>query len=320
MAELSRRSKALVERGYSLDEVIALTSFTEEELDYASMVAFSRISEGAYRVDSPDAVFVGGQPGSGKSSEVMRLKASIGNAVEVNIDNYRSYHPKFIEIEKCIKKHWEGRATSENDTPGNDIADFTHQFVSDISDRLILMAREKDVTGKSYNMIVEWGMNNAKVPLETMKTLKDEGYKVTVKYVCVHKDISLEACSIRANIILDGNHIIRNIPRSFHEMYVETLHSGIENIYNEGYKNGLIDEMYLVLRNGKIVWDHTKEEDPAEVFDRYLHDPELTIEFKNSREMAKTNTEKEIDILDYKKALDNFNAWRYEVDNKRLER
>mgnify|MGYP003318895747 CR=1 FL=1 len=40
-------------------------------------------------------------------------------------------------MEKCIRKHWKNRKESINDTPGNDIADFTHWFAGDMTDRLI---------------------------------------------------------------------------------------------------------------------------------------------------------------------------------------
>lgn len=302
--EFNRREKALLERGYSPQEVERLCSFTKEELKLAVKIGFSRISKDTYPVDKPVAIFVGGQPGSGKSSETKRVKDEIKNIVEVNIDMYRSYHPKYLEIEAAIKKHWYDehgrlkREMTDEDTPGNDIADFTHRFVSDISDALIDMASmEQD--GKYYNMVIEWGMNNPDTPLNTMKTLKDKGYTNMVRYVCVHKDISLEACSIRASAIDDENHIVRKPPKSFHQYYIDTLPEAANKMYQKGIEHGILSDMKLVLRDGTVVWDSKRDHQilPGDIYREYLNNKNLTLGFANSKEMARINSLNELSIL-----------------------
>lgn len=296
MVELSGRQKALLNRGYSIEEIIKFSNFTKEELDYAIIAGISRITIGAQKVSNPSATFVGGQPGCGKSSVTIRLKNEMRNAVEVNIDNYRSYHPNYLEIEECIKRHWEGRKTCEEDTPGNDLADFTHQFVSDISDAIIENVSTKDDNGYGYNIIIEWGMRNPEVPLQTMESLKNNGYTVSVEFVCIHKSISMEACIIRASVMDDHEHIIRNVPTSFHELCINALPDSINQIYERGFDSSIIDSMKLCLRDGSIVWDDTdKTRLPGEVFKTYLEDYELTKQFRNSSDLAKITNRREVD-------------------------
>lgn len=302
--DFNRREKALLEREYSIKDIERLCNFSKEELEYATRIGFSRISKDTSLVEKPVAIFVGGQPGSGKSSETKRVRDEIQNIVEINIDMYRSYHPKYFEIEEAIKKHWYDehdrlkREMTDEDTPGNDIADFTHRFVSDISDALIEMASmEQD--GKYYNMVIEWGMNNPDTPLNTMKTLKNKGYTNMVRYVCVHKDISLEACSIRASAIDDGNHIVRKPPKSFHQYYIDTLPEAANKMYQRGIKNGIISDMKLVLRDGTVVWDSKIDYQilPGDIYREYLNDKNLTLGFANSREMARVNSLNELHYL-----------------------
>ena len=147
------RLLSLIERGYSIDEVVNLSTYTDDELNMAVEFAFEHISKNCVPVDDKIAIFVGGQPGCGKTILSMELKNRINNIVEIGIDNYRMYHPKYLEMEKCIRNHWKDKKENINDTPGNDIADFTHVFAGAMTDKLI----EKCST-LGYNLILEWGM------------------------------------------------------------------------------------------------------------------------------------------------------------------
>ena len=293
--ELSGREKALLSRGYKEEDIVRLSNFTKEELDFAVEVGFSRISAGVYPVDNPIAVFVGGQPGSGKSTETKRIKEKINNIIDINLDIYRSYHPRYLEIEKMIKDHWKNRPITDQDAPGNDLADFTHKFVSDISDALIEKSSELQEGNKRFNMVIEWGMRDVTVPLQTMQDLKDKGYINSVRYVCVYKETSYEACILRSEVMNDNEHIVRRIPKSFHDLYINTLPDGVNEMYEKGYKTGIINELVLTLRKGEVVWDTSNTTIlPGDVYREYLNNPELTKEFVNDSSLAKENSLSEI--------------------------
>ena len=138
---MNSRLQALIDRGYSKEEVIRLSSFTEEDLNYAVMSAFKHLVQGCEKVFQPKTIYIGGQPGSGKTVLSMELKNTYKNYVEIGIDNYRMYHPNYLEIEKVIKDFWEDKTPSVNSTPGNDIADFTHYFAGAMTDKLIEMGK-----------------------------------------------------------------------------------------------------------------------------------------------------------------------------------
>lgn len=292
MEKLSGRLEALISRGYPREDVIRLSSYTKEEFDLAATVAFNRITKGCDPVDNPICIYVGGQPGCGKSCLSLNIKNSTKNIVEIGIDNYRTYHPHYLEIEEYIKNHWKDKKETENDTPGNDIADFTHQFAGAMMDELVDKACKKE-NGKSYNLVLEWGMREPTGPLKSMEDLKSKGYYNSVVFVCVNKEISLEACNIRSNIMKDKNHIIRKVPPVFHKLCVDTLPDSINKIFQDGTSKKILDTMSLCLRDGKVIWDKSSKDMPGEIFKKYLNISELTENYRNSNILASINNNKE---------------------------
>ena len=96
-------------------------------------------------------------------------------------------------------------------------------------------------------------MRTPEGPLKTMKELKDKGYNNIVDFVVVYKDISLEACKLRADIMNTGNHIVRRVPSSFHELCVNTLPDSCNAIYKSGkIDNDFIDNL-KIKTNSKII-------------------------------------------------------------------
>ncbi len=258
---MNSRLEALIKKGYPKEIVIELSSFTDEELEYASKCAFEHLSKNCTPVDNPTAIFIGGQPGCGKTVMSMNLKNEIKNIIEIGIDNYRMYHPNYLKIEKCIKDFWVGKEETINDTPGNDIANFTHYFAGVMTDKLIEMGKKE-----KYNMILEWGMREPTGPLKCMSELKQNNYNNTVFFVSSNKYISYEACKMRHDIMKDSNRIIRKVPKDFHDYCVETLPNSIDKIYEEGIDNKIIDYMAIVKRNNEVIWDLNSKEMPGNVY------------------------------------------------------
>lgn len=286
------RLMSLIERGYSVDDVVNLSSFTDDELNYAVEMAFEHISRNCSPVDDKKAIYIGGQPGCGKTVLSIGLKNKIGNAVEIGIDNYRMYHPRYLEMEKCIRSHWIGRKESDNDTPGNDIADFTHTFAGAITDRLI-----EKCSSLGYNLIIEWGMREPTGPLKTMNDLKIKEYNNLVMFVATHKDLSYNACKLRSDVMKDSPRIIRKVPKSFHDHCVDTLPDSINKIYTDGYKSDIVDHLVLVSRDGKIIWDDKSKKMPGDIYKEYINMSDLKKGVKNDPNISMENNEKELSII-----------------------
>lgn len=299
---MNSRLQALIDRGYSQDDVMRLSSVTEEELEYASKKAFEHITKGCQKVEKPKTIYIGGQPGCGKTVLSMELKNTLGNYAEIGIDNYRMYHPHYLEIEKCIRKHWDGKKETQNDSPGNDIADFTHLFAGAVTDRLISLCTEADKTKKAYNILMEWGMREPKGPLETMKELKEKGYDNIVLFIATPSNLSYHACTVRANVMKHSKRIIRKVPKNFHDLCISTLPASIDKIYEEGYYSNIIDYMAIISRKGNVLWDCHHKGKPGDVYEEQLSKNKT--QGTNDELKAITNNMKEmVGILHQKEQL-----------------
>ena len=269
--ELTSREIGLIDRGYSYEDIINICGYSDEQFKIIADVIISDISNGCSKVKNPTCIFVGGQPGCGKSTNSIKLRESFLNdgAIEIGIDNFRSYHPNYLQMEKIINEHWVNKIPSENDSPGNDIADFTHKFAGDMTDYLVdyfIYNNDK------YNLIIEWGMRTPDEPLKMMKILKNIGYYNIVNFVVVDKKSSYDACVLRADAMDGLAHITRRIPKYFHDLCVKTLPDSCNKIFEDGYiNNNYIDQFVLISRDGDIIWDSNCNNKPGDIYNIYLN-------------------------------------------------
>ena len=267
---LTQRELNLIKRGYSKEKVSLLCNYTEENIHNITNIIINNSINNCKRIKNPTCYFIGGQPGCGKSTSLLKLKNSFSNdgVIEIGIDNYRAYHPNYSLIEEEINNHWINRNENENDSPGNDIADFTNDFAGKISDNVI---KELLNESNNYNLIIEWGMRTPNEPLELMKKLKELNYNVIVYFVLVNKELSYKASILRADSMKDMKHIIRKIPKSFHELCIEELPDSCETIFKEGFVNNkYIDNFTLITRDGEILWNNSNT-NPKSIYKEYLN-------------------------------------------------
>ena len=145
----------------------------------------------------------------------------------------------------------------------------------------------KKQNNKSYNIVFEWGMREPNGPLATMKKLKEHNYTNIVNFIAVHKDVSLEACEIRADIMNGQEHIVRRVPDYFHQMCITQLPNSVDTIYKTGYnKERIIDSFNITNRTGKTIWNPESKTMPGELYNTYLNDKTLTRNFINEPDLA----------------------------------
>lgn len=283
--ELSNREKSLIDRGYSRGVVESLCYLDENKLKEIEDRIYNDIIIGASSVSKPYVTYIGGQPGSGKSVISMRLKR-ISNAVEIGIDNYRMYHPNYLSIEKTIRAHWKDREVTFNDSPGNDIADFTHNFSGMMTDRLI-----DRVSKEKYNILLEWSMRNPNQIINSVNEFKHKEYSINLNVLAVNKDVSLNACHLRSDGMNEYGHIVRRVPDSFHEMCINDLPDSINKIYEE--ISNKVNKFYVIDRDGSVIWDSRCENLPGNIL-RDIINKDYTFEnIKNDVKWAVISYEKE---------------------------
>lgn len=290
---MNSRLQSLIDRGYDENDVISISYFSKEDLDVLSDIALSKAALGCLNETHPVALFIGGQPGCGKTTFSFNLKNKYNNLVEIGIDNYRMYHPNYLVMEECIKKHWENRIPNENDTPGNDIADFTHEFSGQMTDEIIRKAVEK-----RYNLAIEWSMREPTEPLKTMIDMKQKGYDISTMFLAVDKETSMEACNIRNEVMNSHDRITRRIPTSFHELCINTLPDAVDYLYENGYKKGIIDKFNIISRNFNKLWDENSRKNPGQVYLETLNNQMNDSNNFNNKFYSEIAYQKEIEGLD----------------------
>lgn len=296
--ELTFREKELIKRGYPQETVESLTYF---DMAYAERIAANlseELSKDCTTSENPCAIYIGGQPGSGKTTALRTIKKEWENnnvICIIGLDNYRIYHPNYKLMEQEINKMWNGRTENIDESKGNDIADFTSNFAGVVTDMII-----NNLSDKKYNIAIEWGMRSPLMPLESMESLKEKGYINKVKFIIVDKETSKEACKIRDDILNNSEIILRRIPNYFHDDAISSLPYSAEQIFIEGVLNKkIIDEFTLVDRDNNILWDRNTDKKLTDTYIYYLNNK--TNDYINNPEYSKLSFIEE--TKDYKNNL-----------------
>ena len=251
MSELTGREKALAARGYSTEDVLRFSRVLDEKIRFAAEIIYAELIEGVLPSQDPVCYYVGSQPGCGKSTMIRQIKNGVfgPNYVDLAMDDYRSFHPRYSELESLIEAHWDGREETPDDIPGSDMADFTQYFAGKVVDLL----EEMVTTGENrYSILYEWDMKKAPEPLASMGRLKERGYIINVNYIAVNKAVSLDACRTRAVIMNSKGRVFRAIPDFFHAQCIEGIPVACNEIYEKG--QDIITNFFITDRRGDILW------------------------------------------------------------------
>lgn len=283
------KEQDLVNKGYDKDTVLKLCRYSAEEMDYALNEAIGLLSTNVRSVNNPSCIYIGGQPGVGKSVLSDKLKRS-SNSVEISMDACRSFHPNYIEIEETIREFYKDKELSSDVNPGHDIALFTQYFAGNMANMLI-----DRISDMNYNIILEWNMRNSKDVLTCMNKLSKKGYKNEALVLTIHKDKSFEASQIRADVMESTGLISRRVNKEFHQTCLDTIPDNVNVIYEVGNENNILDNMKVILRNGKVIWDSKYDNTlPSNIIEEYYNNKDLSNEFVNNPEWAKIALSKEL--------------------------
>lgn len=149
----------------------------EEALEIFKKMIAPQITAGISPQKTREAILLGGQPGSGKSSlarELLKMKREI---VFINGDDLRAYHTKYYFYLK------------ENDI---EVADMTQAVCNFWIEALIKKCIEQEL-----NIMIEGTMRKNNVPLETARMLKNADYSVNVAVVSAPYELSLASLEYR---------------------------------------------------------------------------------------------------------------------------
>jgi len=238
--------------------------FSPEELKKYEKIK-AMVIDSKSSTEEPVAIVLGGQPGAGKSSiYVMAREKFDGNIVELDIDNFRQFHPNAEEL--AINPETYGEKT--------------HPFVSAVVDSLV-----EELGKLKYNMIIESPMKSTGTAYWVYDTLTPLGYTVEAHVMATPKEVSWQGINDRYNAELARGELARLVPKEFHDMVVENIVPTLSKIY----ESGKMANIMIYNRDGEILYDMSKEPEhnPASILQEKIHGKEKTQSLSLSAQMDK---------------------------------
>ncbi|CAD0320128.1 zeta toxin family protein [Xanthomonas hortorum pv. cynarae] len=163
--------------------------------------------------DQPKAIILAGQPGAGKGGLVWgALNELNGDAVTIDPDELRLYHPRTDEFQRNNPYEWSGR---------------THRDASSWADELRVAA-----TAEKKNLIFDTTLSDGKWASETLiKGLQEKGYEVEVRAVASPKLESEHGVDSRFTANTDRQGYGRHVPEGARDAIYGKLPVSLDTIH-----------------------------------------------------------------------------------------
>ena len=247
-----------------------LDCYSDREFDEAlwDLVRKNAIGCAPVKPSSPAAYLLGGQSGAGKTALHAILKESLdNNAVVINGDTYRKFHPHFEELE-----HEYGKESVEH----------TAVWAGKMTEALI-----EYFSSLGYNLVIEGTLRTAEVPLKTAELLRQRSYGVSLALMAVKPEISLVGCQIRYEEIRVAGTTPRATDPAHHNKIIDQIVSNLGVLE----ASGMFDEIALYDRSQTRLFPREGAGDSAEKALRtILFDPWTPEERRHYNELkAKLN-------------------------------
>ena len=162
--------------------------------------------------DRPRAIILAGQPGSGKGG----LAATAGNelrgdAVTVDPDELRRFHPNISEFRRETPYTWSGR---------------THADASQWADELL-----NETVADRKNLIFDTTLSNGQWASELINDLKAKGYDVEVRAIATSKLESELGVDRRFTQRLDAEGYGRHVPEAARDAIYGKLPTSLDTVH-----------------------------------------------------------------------------------------
>ena len=186
---------------------------------------------GAHKDRSPAGAVLGGQPGAGKSGLTGWFLKRYPDAISINADEYRCWHPDYQRFQKELGKE------SDKATAG---------FSGKVASELLRMAAEERL-----NAAIEGTFRTSEVPLGTLRLYKSHGFTTYVLIKTCPAAMSWQHCTERYDYALkDNGGKERFTDRKIHDYVVSVLGRNADEVF----KSGLADHFYVFDRNNAILY------------------------------------------------------------------
>jgi hypothetical protein len=222
-----------------------------DELFHEAIAPF--VFDGVEKTASPSIVFVGGQPGSGKSALlrhcVQDYQQRDGNTIaEIVGDDFRAYHPKYAEL---------------LDKDDETAAFYTDKDVGRWIEKSLQYAAET----VGCSVALESTLRQPDVVCRTMNFFKEHGYKVNLNILLAHSLLSRLGVIERYLAQMSDTGNGRFTVRESHDASYDAIPDTMTAIFAEGNLNRL----RLYERGAKLIATWHLEGASPTVTDEVMH-------------------------------------------------
>lgn len=219
-----------------------LESYSDEEFyeEFQRIISALVIDGRLAPSEKPQAVLLGGQSGAGKTMlHGIFVVGQGGNAIVVNGDEYRSFHPRFEQISERYGI----------DGPAHTVA-WAGRMVEVVIDALSIMG---------YNLVIEGTLRTSEVPLKTAGLLRSRRYDVSLALMAVKPEISLVSCQLRYEQMRVAGTEPRAVDPGHHLSIVKSIVGNLEVLED----SGLFDAISLYARDERRLFSSKHDEGRA---------------------------------------------------------
>lgn len=187
--------------------------------------------------NNPTAIFVVGQPGSGKSTIINNL-ANKNNYIFIDGDSYRKNYDDVNNL-----KHTD--IYSYLNESGKIAGKTVEYLINSLSD-------------KRYNLIIEGTLRTTEVPIKTAELLKNKGYNCKLMVVAMHPSESLLRTVNRyvhlekANNLVSGDLLARPVDPVIHDKICKNFSKNLQAVVD----SNLFSSIDIYEKNNNVYSDN----------------------------------------------------------------
>lgn len=185
----------------------------------------------------PVAILTGGQPGSGKSYlAAMALRELAGNAVRIDSDELRGYHPAYSRLQR---------------QGARDAADLVHPDAGKWAVELTQAA----VDGR-YNLVIDGTMRDHAGVTRMATALQQAGYRVEARVLAVNGYVSYMQTHARYEMQMANVGLGRPTTKATHDSAYSGLPATLESLE----RSNAVDAITLFNRDHGVIYANRQED------------------------------------------------------------
>jgi UDP-N-acetylglucosamine kinase len=216
-----------------------LSFFSQEELTNKFNDAWQEMMTYTDAVPQKNkiAFVLGGQPGAGKSSSIIKIKAEFlnNNAIFISGDDFRKYHPQYDQIEEHFHEQM-------------------HEYTSEFASKMVQLSIDKAME-RNYNIVVEGTFRTTIAPSKTLEQFKNNNYQTGIAIVVCQKELSWQSATERHDKERKAGGNGRAVSKEAHDYVTSVLATNAQAMY----QSDLYDNFLVYKRSSagtELVYNH----------------------------------------------------------------